>query len=736
MTPQQPVNGFRRSALALAVCAAFANAQAQEKKEEVKSPVETQVTVELGAAGVTGDEADRAFWGQYNGMRNQDAYGIFNFDYSRRDTSTGTWLDIIGTNLGLQTREISALWSRQGDWSVVADYNELWRVNPYTFNTGVTGMGTTTPSATYLTGGPCSGYDTELSTKRKGFLLGGSKWFGSEFQLEGNVSTEKKTGLQQFGAGNTCPSTAASGCSFSPGVTSGIGVLYYPLPIDYNHTQVEARLNYAGSALQLSGGYYGSFFSNNNGALFPGVPSTLNNAVGQPLPAGPGVPGYLSQPVASAPENQYNYFDLTGAYTILPTLRTNFKLAYSQGKQNQDFASAGLTGAPAGVGSLEGETTSTLAQIRVVANPIAKLSIVGEYRYADNEDNTPIVAYNRIGTTSFTNQATSREVNSAKLEATYRFPWAFQGMAGVGWTSIDRSYTPSSSYTGVSALRESTDETSWWIQVRRSMTETLSGSIMYTGSSRDGSNWLAPSSSGVGLVTVSDPTTQLGPNAIYIPTLADRDRSKLRFLLNWMATEALSVQFAVDVGRDDYNAPSQYALQETKFDLYTLDVNYALSDAWNINGYLSTGSQKLNQARPAGYILAFDDSSLAAGVGFNGKASERLQLGGTLSYISNEDKYAQTLGPNAAPGSPQLLAVTGGLPDIVYRRTELRLFGNYAFSAKSTLRVDAAYQRLTYDDWGYAFGGTPFLYSDNSTVQLQPEQNVGYLGISYIYSWR
>jgi hypothetical protein len=71
------------------------------------------------------------------------------------------WLDVIGTNLGLQTREISALWSRQGDWKVVADYNELWSVNPYTFNTGVTGMGTTTPSATYLTGGPGSGYDTE-----------------------------------------------------------------------------------------------------------------------------------------------------------------------------------------------------------------------------------------------------------------------------------------------------------------------------------------------------------------------------------------------------------------------------------------------------------------------------------------------------------------------------------------------------------------------------------------------
>jgi MtrB/PioB family decaheme-associated outer membrane protein len=737
MTQQLRVREFSRSALALAVCAAFAGAQAQEKKEitEEKSPIETRATIEIGAAGVTGDPADRAFWGQYNGMRNQDAYGLFNFDYSRRDGSTGTWLDIVGSNLGLQTRELGAVWSRQGDWSVEASYNELWAVNPYTVNTGVLGTGTTTPTALYLPGGPGSGGDTELSTKRKGFLLGGSKWFGSEFQLEGSVNSEKKTGAQLFGIGNQCPSTANSGCSFIPGVTAGTGILYYPQPIDYNHTQIEARLNYAGSALQLSGGYYGSFLTNDNGSMTPGAPSTLNNAIGQPLPAGAGVQSYLGQTVALAPENQYNYFDLTGSYTFSPIVRTNFKLAYSQAKQDQEFSSVGLTGAPAGIGSLDGEVTTTLAQIRVVVNPIAKLSIVGEYRYYDQEDNTPVVAYNQVGTTRFTNQTNSREVNSGKLEATYRFPWAIQGMAGIGFTSIDRTYTPTASYSGISAQRENTDETTWWIQVRRSMTETISGSLRYTGSSRDGSNWLAPASSGVGLVTVSDPT-QLGPNAIFMPTLADRDRSAFRLMLNWMATEALSLQLAVDIGRDDYNAPTQFALQETKFDLYTLDVNYALSDAWNVNGYLSTGTQKLNQARPAGYILAFDDSSFNAGIGFNGKASERLRLGGTLSYISNEDKYAQTLGTNPAAGLTQLLAVTGGLPDIVYRRMELRLFGTYAFSDRSTVRVDGAYQRLTYDDWGFAFNGVPFLYSDNSTVHLQPDQNVGYFGISYIYSWK
>jgi MtrB/PioB family decaheme-associated outer membrane protein len=739
MTHHDRVRVFCRSALALAVCAAFAAAQAQEKKEpaQEKSPVEKQASVEVGAAGVTGDSADRAFFGQYNGMRNQNAYGLFNFDYSQRDAATGTWLEILGTNLGLQTRELGLLWKRQGDWQLSASYGELWRVNPYTVNTGVTGIGTNTPNATYLAGGAGSGADQELSTKRKALALGGSKWITPEIEFEARLSSENKSGSRLFGVGMSCPTVVAPGCGYTGGITTGSAVLFYPEPIDSTHGQIEARLNYGGEKLQLSGGYYGSFYSNNNGALYPGVPGVLNNPVNAPLPAGPGLVSVLSSPVALPPDNQYNYFDLGGSYAFASWLRANFKLAYGQGKQNQDFTGAGLSGAPAGIGNLGGEVINKLAQIRLVANPIAKLSLVAEYRYSDNQDNTPVASYNTVGTTQFTNQTVSREVNTGKLEATYRFPWAIQGVAGGSYTSIDRgSYTPTASYYGVSALRETTDETSWWVQLRRSMTETINGSVSYVSSKRDGSNWLAPAIGGVGLVAVTDPASQLGPNAIYMPTLADRDRDKLRFLFTWMATDGLTLQFSADVGRDQYKAPTQYALQESKFDLYTLDVNYALSEAWSLNGYLSTGGQKLNQARPDGYILAFDENSFNVGIGFSGKPTEKLQVGGTLSYINNVDKYAQTLGAVSSPGSAQLLAATGGLPDITFRRTELRLFGKYAISEKSTVRMDAAYQRVTYDDWAYAYNGVPFLYSDNSTVALQPQQNVGYIGVSYIYSWK
>jgi Putative outer membrane beta-barrel porin, MtrB/PioB len=237
MTQQQRVREFSRTALALAVFAACASAQAQDKKEEEKkNPVETEITLEGGAAYVSGDAADRAFWGQFNGMRYKDVYGIANFDYSRRDTSTGTWLDVYGSNLGLQTRELGVFWTRQGEWKLNANYGELWRVNPYTVTTGVSGS-ETAPQANYLTGGPGSGGDTNPNTKRRSIVLGGSKSFGPTWMLEGSVNSENKSGSEVFGVGNNCTGASNSGCSFTPGSTAGFGILYAPKPIDYNHTQ-------------------------------------------------------------------------------------------------------------------------------------------------------------------------------------------------------------------------------------------------------------------------------------------------------------------------------------------------------------------------------------------------------------------------------------------------------------------------------------------------------------------
>ena len=735
--------GLQPTALAVALLAAFGplHAQTSDAKpaEAAAAEAKTSVmeaSVTAGGAWASGSSADRAFFGQYNGLREQGVYGLLDFDYSRRDSADGTSTGLIGTNLGLQTRELLFFWKKQGDWKFTADYGELVRREPYTVNTGVIGAGSTAPQVVHLGGGTGSGTDFDPQTKRKGFGISFGKWFGPEFEMQVNLKSENKDGSRIFGIGMNCMSTVAPNCGNTTLTRTGSAVLLLPEPINSNHSQAEVRLNYAGESLRLTGGYYGSFFNNSNSTLNPGIPGGLNNALGTLLPLSNGLQGILSNPVALPPDNQAHTFDLAGNYAFTPSTRANFKLAYSQARQDQDFVGAGLAGAPAGVSSLDGKVDTTLAQVGLVSRPIAKLTLLAEGRYEDRNDKTPIALYNTEGTASYTNHDHSLQRIRGKLQATYQFSSAYQGTVGVDYESVERDpVTPTTVVAGISALRQDTEETTWRVELRRRMTETFSGEIRYSSSDRSGSNWLRPTSGG-GVTEVTDPATGFASTAIFAPTLADRRRDQLKVSGTWQAADALLLMFSATGGKDDYSAPTQYALQDSKVELYSIDANYAISDAWNVNGFASYGKQKLNQARPAGSILAFDNTNTTIGLGVTGKIDEKFEVGGSLAYINDKNAYAQTLDPLANASSGALLAATGGLPDIQFQQTELRLYGKYALAKNSALRLDAIYQHTKFNDWAYEYGSVPYTFSDNTTVSLQPNQNVGYIGVSYVYSWQ
>ncbi len=739
---------LRPTAIAITLLAAFGpvHAQTSEAKPADAKPAEAapaeattksaQASVTVGGAWASGDAADRAFFGQYNGMRDQSVFGLLDFDYRRSDSADGTSTGLIGTNLGLQTRELLFYWQKQGDWKFTADYGELLRREPYTVNTGLLGAGSQTPQVVHLGNGPGSGAQYDPSTKRKGLGLGFSKWFGPAVEMVASLKSENKGGSRIFGVGMNCPSTVAFSCGATTLTQTGSAILLLPEPIDSNHTQAELRLNYAGERLRLTGGYYGSFYNNANATMAAGIPSSLNNQLGTLLPLAPGLQGILGNPVALPPDNQSQALDLAGNYTFTPTTRANFKVAYSQAKQDQGFAGTGLAGtAPAGVSSLDGEVNTTLAQVGLVSRPIARLTLQAEGRYEDRNDKTPIAAYNAAGSSTWTNRNYSLERLRGKLQASYQFSGAYVGIAGVDYESIERApFTPTSAVAGVSALRQDTDETTWRIELKRRMTENFSGEIRYSSSDRSGSNWLRPTSGG-GVTEVTDPST-FASTAIFAPTLADRRRDQLKVQANWQPSDSLLLVVSAAGGKDDYSMPSQYALRDSKVQLYTIDANYAVSDAWNVNGFASYGTQKLNQARPAGAILAFDNTNTTIGIGTTGRISEQIEVGGSLAYISDSNAYAQTLDPLANPSSGALLAATGGLPDIKFQQTELRLFGKYALAKNQALRLDAIYQQTKYNDWAYEYGTVPYTYSDNTTVALDQNQSVVYIGVSYVYSWR
>ena len=739
---------LRPTVIAITLLAAFGpvHAQTPEAKPAEAKPAEAapaeattksaQASVTVGGAWASGDAADRAFFGQYNGMRDQSVYGLLDFDYRRSDSADGTSTGLVGTNLGLQTRELLFYWQKQGDWKFTADYGELLRRDPYTVNTGLVGAGSQTPQVVHLGNGPGSGAQYDPSTKRKGLGLGFSKWFGPAVEMVASLKSENKDGSRIFGIGMNCPSTVAFSCGATTLTQTGSAILLLPEPIDSNHTQAELRLNYAGERLRLTGGYYGSFYNNANATMAAGIPGSLNNQLGTLLPLSSGLQGILGNPVALPPDNQSQTLDLAGNYTFTPSTRANFKVAYSQAKQDQGFAGTGLAGtAPAGVSSLDGEVNTTLAQVGLISRPIARLTLQAEGRYEDRNDKTPIAAYNAEGSSTWTNRNYSLERLRGKLQASYQFSGAYVGIAGVDYESIERApFTPTSAVGGVSALRQDTDETTWRIELKRRMTENFSGEIRYSSSDRSGSNWLRPTSGG-GVTEVTDPST-FASTAIFAPTLADRRRDQLKVQANWQPSDSLLLVVSAAGGKDDYSMPSQYALRDSKLQLYSIDANYAVSDAWNVNGFASYGTQKLNQARPAGAILAFDNTNTTIGIGTTGRISEQIEVGGSLAYISDSNAYAQTLDPLANPSSGALLAATGGLPDIKFQQTELRLYGKYALAKNQALRLDAIYQQTKYNDWAYEYGTVPYTYSDNTTVALDQNQSVVYIGVSYVYSWR
>ncbi len=730
-TPIRPFPS-RPSLLMLALFAVYGPTLAQT--------VDSEGSAQIGLYGISGGSADRAQFGQYNGLRDVGSgFGVFGFDYYRRDVESDITVQLQGRNLLLPTRELGLRWKNQGDWKFAADYSEGVRYDPYTIHTGLVGAGSTRPEVVPISGLPGTATDLDLKIKRTS--LGLAYWTALTPALELDVSlkSEDKDGARLFGIGFTCPSAVAPGCRGGTGVNTGSAVLLLPEPIKANHSQFEARLSYADEKFRLSGGYYGSFYRNSNDSLNPSVPGSLYNPVGALLPLNTGLQAILNQPVALAPDNQAHQLDLLGSYAFTRLTQLSFKLGYAQATQHQDFASAGLSGAPPGVADLGGKVVTHLAQLGLHSRPIAKLALLAEFRYEDKDDQTPIAPYTLAGTAVSTNRALPNRKVRGKLQAGYQFSSDYRGTLGADYESIDRgAFTASSSVGGVSALRQQTDETTWRAELRHTMSETLSGALALSSSRRDGSNWLRPNS-GTGVTEVTDPGSAgagLPATAIFSPTLADRQRDKLKLFADWRPSESLSLQFSAEDGKDRFSVPSQYGVRDTRMGLFSIDGSYALSESWNLTGYASEGRQTLNQARAGGYILAFRNTSTSLGLGFNGKPMSKLELGGNLSFIDDKDVYGQTPDIFTSPENVALLAATGGLPDTSYRQTALKLYGQYALDKNSAVRLDLIYQNSRLNDWTWGYNGVPYTYADGTTVSQSPNQHVALIGLTYSYKWR
>jgi len=709
---------FSQKLLALIVLAAFGPAHAEE--DEVAQLVHPESSVSAGLGAATGDSKDRTVFGQYNGLRKDSGNLLLDINVVKLQDATGLWTNLEGHNLGLDNRELRFSQNKQGDWKYSVEYSELVRRDPRTINTGLLNAGTTTPTVVSLAT-PGIGADLNLDIKRKGLSLGAEKWLTPNLMFEASAKNEDRSGARLSGAGIACMPASFGTTVTCPGSNMAAAMLMLPEPINSTTKQFEAKLNYSGDKYMVSGGYYGSFFTNANGSLNPTVSGNLVNPDGTTLvtSSAPGntLAGYLQQPVALPPDNQAHQLYVSGNYAFTPATRTTFKYAYTHATQNEDFGSMGLTGAPAGVSNLGGVLDSNVAQLGLTARPMDKLSMLGNLHYEDKADKTPLALYNG----AYTNDLNSSKKLTGKLEASYKLPANLRATLGVDYATVRRDLPVSTAAVlnatlpPLSGLREETKELGYRAELRRSLSETINAAVSFVQSKRDGGSWL-----------------NIGPyNAVgtYPMTMLDRKRDKVKVSADWTPIDKLSLQFMLENGKDSYTGPTDKGLRDTGMRSYGVDAALSVSANWKLTGYVNRGNQTVHVDHNVGYLAELEDVNTSIGIGVVGKPTGKLEMGGDLSYLNDNNRYQQSMATGAA-------IVGGGLPDVTYRMTSLKLFGKYALEKNADIRVDLVHQRVRFDEWTWGYNGTPFAYSDNTTVSMQQNQSVTFLGASYVYKFR
>lgn len=727
---------FPLKTLTIAVFVALSGMAHADTDDEVARLINPDSSVSFGLGYINRDSQR---FGMYNGLWRDGGVGLLDFTFNRRDDETGTWLRASGRNLGLDTREVRVEHERQGHWDYFLEYNEIPRTTPYSVVTDLQGIGSnqqTVPATPSATG------QYTLRTERHRTSFGLTSALPGDMQFRVLLQNEDKDGSRLFGRG------------------TGAFQEFLAEPIRSNTRQVDLVLDYTGSKFQLSGGYYGSFYRNENKVLqVSGGNAAFNGGVGST-----GVP---FDNIALPPDNQAHQLHLAGGYQFDKTTRMSFKLAKTYAIQNDEFintrfynvANDGVSANTSGRANLGGRLDTTLANLSLNSRPTANLSLLANVRYEDRDDKTTVARYitavggtgaapilNPLAGTSSTNgynEPRSLTNTSGKLEASYSLPAGFRATGSVDHDIKERSMDG----VRIVGYRSKVEETSYRGEIQRAMSETINGSLSYVYSDRSGSDYR-------NLVAL-DGTTCYPTAAFYAGTrcgllqpiyMADRERQKLRWLADWSPTEQINAQLMIEGAQDQYGAgrgTPDIGVRKGEYRLYSIDLSYVPNDRVKLNTWVSHMETSIDQATmaspgsssgvPTG-VLYWSSSQKntvdSIGAGVRSKLPYSIDVGVDYIFAWDKTDYS-TLRDSATPASSTAV-FPAALPAITYRQHTVRAFAMHPIDKSLTMRVDYIIDHRAMDDWTWQ----NWQYSDGTRIVASPRSTVQFVGISFLYAFR
>lgn len=484
-------------------------------------------SVEAGAGYVTQDSVK---FGQYNGLYNKGLFGIFNFDLSGGGSYASddpTRWRIFGNSLGVDTRDVSAEFAKQGTFKIDFGFDQLHQIKSDTYQTPYLGAGSdmltlpttwikpylpqtgssnlnfralspTTGLAPAMVGGVVTPptpaqqaivnniiatdlpdfHNVDLGTKRTSYKGGFTYDVDRNWEFKVSAQHQTRDGLKALGS-----------------VSSQVGefAAILPYPVDESTDQYNVSLTYNVPKGFVQVAYYGSIYQND-------IKSVTWQDVGNPT---------KTATLGSAPSNDFHQILLTGGYNFTPTTKLVVDASYGRTTQDDGYLTTGQNNQyPLGLPqtSLDGKVVTEAFNARFTSRPVDKMNLVANYKYDDRHDETPVNIYyfqdaneSASGNSPFNaalglpastlgsniniyaNRPYSKKLNQFNLDADYAIAKGQKIRGGYEYQQIDRTCDGTwINCADAPRTRENTLSAEW----RANLIESLSSRILYAYSAR------------------------------------------------------------------------------------------------------------------------------------------------------------------------------------------------------------------------------------------------------------
>jgi MtrB/PioB family decaheme-associated outer membrane protein len=477
----------------------------------------------------------------------------------------------------------------------------------------------------------------------------------------------------------------------------------FTTPIDYATDDFEVALTYAADRWQTSLTYFGSLFSNDNDSL------TWDNA----FTAAPGSDtGQLAQP----PDNESHQVSLAGSM-LLPA-RTTLNGQLSLGRLSQDESllpyttNSFLVTNPLPVNVTDAAVDTMNVNIRAVSTPWSKVTLEGEYRYNDFDNDTPVNLYDYVITDTLpaADAASSRaydyERQEIKLRSEFRISAAVQAQIGFDNERFERERQD----------RSRTTTNRLWVQFRTRPVDGVTLNVDLFADDRDGS----------GYNTVENPAAPENP-LMRKYNMADREREGVKFRGSVYRWQHVDLGFEFEYSKDKYDN-SQVGLTESESVRFGTDLTWLLPD--NASAYASLYNEDVQTDQSNSQSFSLPDWAATSDDRFT-TAALGLVYPEIISRLdaSFEYNWSNSVGEtnNWTNGLP------GSFPDLRSKRQNIRVGLSYPYSKSLTFGLDYFFESLDSDDW-YLEGVQPDTIRNLLALGVEPwdyDTSVIYFSVRY-----